>query len=163
MIDYGSYSSIRTTEHNQFPVLKLAHPDELSAKLLQHEFSILLELASLGLPVVKFDQQPILDQGVVAGYRMERLSRVELSDFEARSAEIKLSLDQLHTAGFSHGDFSPSNIMQNERGDIVLIDFGLACRVGSTVPSFFPSWVYIGGNATIESDLRAFNRFTHSM
>lgn len=30
LLDYGSYASIRVTEHDPFPVLKLAHSDKLS-------------------------------------------------------------------------------------------------------------------------------------
>jgi hypothetical protein len=61
IIDYGSHASIRITKHDPFPILKLAHSDELSIKLIQHEFNVLADLTKLGLPVVEFDQQPILD------------------------------------------------------------------------------------------------------
>lgn len=65
IIDYGTHASIRITEHNPFPILKLAHSDELSIKLIQHEFNMLADLRKLRLPAVEFDQQPVLDNGVI--------------------------------------------------------------------------------------------------
>lgn len=55
ILDCGSHASIRITERHRFPILKLAHSDDLSIKLIQHEFNILVELAKLGLPVVEID------------------------------------------------------------------------------------------------------------
>lgn len=158
LIDYGSYASIRITEHDPFPVLKLAHSDELCIKLIQREFEVLTELTELGLPVVKMDQQPILDNGVTCGYRMEKLSKLEPSELHSRSDEIKRTLDQFHSAGFCHGDFTPSNIMKDKNNSITLIDFSFSGQVGSAVPEFFPSWLYTDGIYHIDSDLEAFQR-----
>ncbi len=157
LLDYGSHASIRITKHCQFPILKLAHSDELSTRLLQHEFDILPELKTLKLPVVEFDEQPILDNGVTSGYRMKRLSKLDQSDLSSRADDIRQTLDRLHTAGFSHGDFSPSNIMKDESDRVTLIDFSFAGRLGTAVPSFFPPWVYTAGIYNIDSDLEAFN------
>lgn len=109
ILEYGSHASIRLAALDPFPILKLAHADELSMKLIQHEFDVLAELTKLGLPVSEFGQRPILDDGVMCGYRMKRLSKLEPSEFRSRTDEIKHTLDQLHSAGFCHGDFSPSN------------------------------------------------------
>ncbi|KAI0811387.1 hypothetical protein GGR55DRAFT_99457 [Xylaria sp. FL0064] len=160
ILDYGSHASIRITEHHRFPILKLAHSDDLSIKLIRPEFDILVELAKLGLPIVEIDQQPLLDNGIVCGYRMKKLSKVELSELHSRADDIKQTLDRLHSAGFSHGDFSPSNIMMDEGGHLILIDFSFAGRVGSAVPSFFPSWVYTDGIYDIGSDTERIDRYT---
>jgi tRNA A-37 threonylcarbamoyl transferase component Bud32 len=122
IIDYGSYASIRITKHDSFPVLKLAHLDKLSIKLIQHEFDVLADLTKLGLPVVEFDQQPILDNRVTCGYRMKKLSKLEPSELRSRTDDIKHTLDRLHSAGFCYGDISPSNIMKDQGGCIILID-----------------------------------------
>jgi hypothetical protein len=159
ILDYGSHASIRITEYHRFPILKLAHSDDLSIKLIQHEFDILVELAKLGLPVVEIDQQPVLDNGIACGYRMKKLSKLESSELQSRADNIKQTLDRLHAAGFSHGDFSPSNIMMDEGGHLNLIDFSFAGRIGSAVPSFFPSWVYADGRFGIGSDLERFGRY----
>jgi RIO-like serine/threonine protein kinase len=160
IIDYGSHASIRITEHRRFSILKLAHSDELSIKLIQHEFDVLADLTKLGLPVVEFDQQPIWDDGVICGYRMKKLFKLEPSKFYSRNNDVMQTLDKFHSAGFSHGDFSPSNIMEDESGRIILIDFSFTGRLGCTVPSFFPKWVYTDGIYSISSDLERFGRFT---
>lgn len=158
LYEYGSYASVRITEHGRYPILKLAHSDEVSIKLIQHEFEVLAKLTKLGLPVVEFDQQPILDNGVICGYRMEKLSKVELSEFVSRAHDIKQALDRFHCAGFSHGDVSPSNVMTKD-GRIILIDLSFAGPLGSAVPSFFPDWVYTNGSFSMDTDLAQFGRF----
>jgi hypothetical protein len=161
LVDYGSHASIRAAKHSRFPLLKLAHPqDEQSLELVQHEFSLLAGLASLDLPVVKVDQQPIIDNGAVCGYRMERLSRLDLAEFFARERDIRDALVRLHAAGFSHGDVSPNNIMKDDDGQIVLIDFGFARRIGDAVPPFIPRWVYADMIFSADSDWKALGRFT---
>ena len=42
------------------------------------------------------------------------------------------AVHSLHRCGWIHGDLSPANIVINDEGTPVLIDFGLAQRVGST-------------------------------
>lgn len=159
LLDYGSHASIRSTKHgDRFPILKLAHEDEVSIKLIQYEFAILAELTKLGLPIVEFDQQPILDNGITYGYQMERLTKLEADELSFRADDVKKAFDRFHCAGFSHGDVGPSNIMTKD-GCITLIDPSFAGRVGSAVPDFFPSWVYIDGRFGIGSDLERFGRY----
>ena len=47
LLDYGAHALIRVAQHRSFPVLKLAHTDDESVKLIQHEVGILAELAPL--------------------------------------------------------------------------------------------------------------------
>jgi hypothetical protein len=103
LLEYGSHASIRITEHGRFPILKLAHSDEQSIKLIQHELDMLAKLAALGLPVVEIDQQPVVEDGVTRGYRMERLFNLESSELGSRRHNIKHALDRLHSAGFATG------------------------------------------------------------
>lgn len=49
--------------------------------------------------------------------------------------------------------------MKDGDGHIISIDFSFAGRLGSAVPSFFPSWVYTDGMYGIASDLEAFGRY----
>ena len=68
MIDYSSYVSIRITKYSRFPILKLTYLDELSIKLVQCKLDVLADLTKVGLPVVEFDRQPILDNRVTYSY-----------------------------------------------------------------------------------------------
>ncbi|EPE30909.1 Protein kinase-like (PK-like) [Glarea lozoyensis ATCC 20868] len=122
LLDYGTHASVRIAESDLFPILKFAHHDKLSIHLIAHEFDVLAALKKKGLSVVDFDPQPIMDSGTFCGYRMEKLFRVELDEFRSRIDDIKYELDRFHSASFSHGDFSPSNVMKDKNGHIVLTD-----------------------------------------
>lgn len=158
LLDYSSHTSIRITKHGRFPILKLAYSDKVSIKLIQYKFDILAKLTKLGLPVVEFDQQPILDNRVICGYRIEKLSKLEASELHSQADNIKQALDRFHGVGFSHGDVGPSNIITKD-SCITLIDSSFASRLGSAVPLFFPSWVYTDSRFGIGSDLERFGRY----
>jgi tRNA A-37 threonylcarbamoyl transferase component Bud32 len=102
-----------------------------------------------------------VDNGIICGYRMQELFKLEPSEMHSRRHDIEHAVGQLHSAGICHGDITPSNIMKDQRGRITLIDFGFAGRVGSTVPSFIPSWVYTDGVFSVDIDLKAFD--THDI
>jgi serine/threonine protein kinase len=91
---------------------------------------------------------------------MKKLSKLEPFELHSQTDNIKQTLDRLHSAGFSHRDFGPSNIIKNKDGCIILIDFSFTGRLGSAVLSFFLSWVYTDSIYSIDSDLEAFGRYT---
>ena len=76
LLDDGSHASIRASEHCRFPILKLTHPNAQSLALIEHEFNILTDLNSLGLPVSEVDTQPIVDGGRICGYQMKTLTKL---------------------------------------------------------------------------------------
>lgn len=159
LLDYGSHASVRISDDDRFPVIKLAHPDDLSVELIQHELEALTSLSQLGYHVGDFDKQPIQDAGVICGFRMERLHKLEGSELHSRSDDIMEALSKLHSAGFCHGDLSPSNIMKDHNGTITLIDFSFTGRVGLAVPPYFPRWVYPDGIYDAECDIVALKRY----
>ncbi|KAI0873037.1 hypothetical protein GGS24DRAFT_410957 [Hypoxylon argillaceum] len=159
LLDYGTYASIRTTKQFRFSILKLAHPDKHSIELIQHEFRILEVLSKLGLPIPDVDPQPILDHGTICGYRVRELFKLDLSELRSRSHEIEDALARLHSAGFCHGDISPSNIMKDDGDRIFLIDFSFAGRTGFAVPSCIPGWLYTARIFTVNDDMEAFDRY----
>ncbi|KGQ11799.1 hypothetical protein BBAD15_g2454 [Beauveria bassiana D1-5] len=109
-------------------------------QMIQHEFALLTSMALLdsSLPVVQVDQQPILENGEICGFRMKRLSEMCRSSLISRKSDIQDALQRLHSAGFCHGDIKGNNIMEDEAGRIIFIDFGLGGRIGSDAPEFFP-------------------------
>ncbi|PFH56414.1 hypothetical protein XA68_16546 [Ophiocordyceps unilateralis] len=155
--DHGAHASIRTTNgNNAFPILKLAHPDDsLSIKLIEREFNVLAELKKLELPVVDFDQQPITCDGVIYGYRMKRLTKLEPGEIHTRWKDVMGVFSLLHHAGFCHGDFNPSNIMKADNDRLIIIDFSFSGRIGSPVPPFMPTWRFPTGEYCLDQDVAA--------
>ncbi|OAA61297.1 Protein kinase-like domain protein [Niveomyces insectorum RCEF 264] len=160
-VGFGSYASTRHDKSRaRFPIIKLAHPDDQSRRFLQHEFSILSRLMALpNLAVVQIDPEPILDDGLLCGFRMEELVNVPLPEFVSRKESIKHALQQLHAAGFCHGDVQPSNIMKDKTGRIVLIDFGFSGQIGDDIPSFFPEYMYQNRAFHKEADMASLSKF----
>ena len=45
--------------------------------------------------------------------------------------QVAKGLGALHAMGYAHCDLKPNNILVNSNGDVKIIDFGQACRLGS--------------------------------
>lgn len=135
---YGSCASVRIQEDVCFPILKLAHSEKRFMQMVQYEFALLTSMARLDLPVVQIDQEPILENGEMCGFRMKRLYGICRSSLLERRSDVQDALRRLHSAGFCHGDIRGNNIMADEAGRIIFIDFGLGGRIGSDPPGFFP-------------------------
>lgn len=155
---FGGFGSVRVmadpskggagngnAHESQFPVIKLAHPDEHSRASVEREFRILLEMhrEAPGLPIVQIDQNPIVDsRGVIWGFRMKRLYKRDSQyasdeELEAEQERIRAAVQKLHQAGFVHGDLHSGNAMKNESGEIVLVDFGVSGRLGERIVAIF--------------------------
>jgi serine/threonine protein kinase len=91
---------------------------------------------------------------------MKKLSKLEPFKLRSQTDNIKHTLNWLYSTGFCYKDFSPSNIIKDESGCIILIDLSFAGWLGSAVPLFFPSWLYTNGIYSINSNLEAFSRYT---
>ncbi|TQW06228.1 protein kinase domain-containing protein [Cordyceps javanica] len=154
---YGSCASIRIQENVPFPILKLAHSSQRFIQMLQREFALLTSMAPFDLPVVQIDQQPILDNGEICGFRMKRLSGMCRSSLISRRSDIQQALRRLHSAGFCHGDIRGDKIMEDEAGRIIFIDFGLGGQIGSDAPGVFPRRID-SGHFTAEHDWNLFNK-----
>ncbi|KAK7531730.1 uncharacterized protein J3D65DRAFT_638617 [Phyllosticta citribraziliensis] len=165
-VTHGAFAHIRRSNARPLPPLpmvKLAQHDNADAvAVIQHDYRILCELASVdpALPIPSVSKDPIRDRGVIVGYRMEELHRMpyHLSKFPHLLARVKHAVQRLHHAGFSHGDLSPSNVMQDSLGRVVLIDFGCSGRLGEAVPPCIPYWVYPRDRITKDEDVARLRR-----
>lgn len=82
---------------------------------------------------------------------------------EARFSQLVAALEALHARGVIHGDLKPSNVLLDEGGRVVVVDFGLAidtrrarlaveeAGLGGT-PRYMAPERFLGGAATTASD-----------
>jgi hypothetical protein len=161
-VNYGADATLRCCHLGPYPIIKLAHPGEESRLRVQHEFKTLLDMTTIAmsLPIPKVDEHPLLDDQGIFGYRLEYLFCLEKHELLRRLSEVKTAVQQLHKAGYPHGDLSQSNIMKNKEGAILLIDFGCAGKIGTQASSSVPHWVYGDAVVTVDADLRALERLS---
>ena len=136
VLAYGADSHIRVLDscRDEFSVCKVAINDR-QRRLLQEEFSILQHLSSKDIPVVRVQQEPLTDEQGIFGFRMERLSNIDIDNAAEYISEIAKAFEEVHQSGVVHNDISPSNIMLNQKGLVTIIDFGRAGYIGQVVPS----------------------------
>jgi len=81
----------------------------------------------------KDGERHYIAMGYIAGTTLDAIIRGERSvgDREAviMVRKLALALDEAHRAGIIHRDLKPSNIMIDQRGEPVIMDFGLARRI----------------------------------
>lgn len=158
-VDYGTDSCIRCTHNGLYHIVKFAHPNKAARARLQYEFYILGKIAQSSIPTPKFNPEPLIDEGGLYAYRMEGLDKFSAPELKYHSKDIESLLDRIHEQGFSHGDLTPSNIMRNEEGRAVLIDFSLSGFIGTSIPDHIPPWVYQSDVFHERLDRERFERF----
>ncbi|MGA0873313.1 MAG: protein kinase domain-containing protein [Phycisphaerales bacterium] len=70
----------------------------------------------------------------VDGTPLDQLAHASAGSTLRRYAAAARSLGHLHANGVVHADFKPGNIVVTEAGEVVVIDFGQACRIGTRKP-----------------------------
>lgn len=136
VLAFGADSHTRALDScgDEFSVCKVAINDR-QRQLLQEEFSILRDLSSKDIPVVRVHQEPLADEYGIFGFRMERLSKIDIENATKYMSETEKAIEEVHRNGVVHHDIHPSNIMLNKEGIVTIIDFGRAGYIGQEVPA----------------------------
>jgi hypothetical protein len=78
---------------------------------------------------------PYLTMAYINGQPLSKYIRRDRPMSQQRAAivvrKLAQALEEAHYNGVIHRDLKPSNIMVNTRGDVIVMDFGLAWRIGS--------------------------------
>ena len=123
-------------------VLKLLRDDRAEDRKLRQRFLTEARSASaLNHPNVCViydvgeteEQQPYLAMEYVEGLTLQDLMRqgpLEINSVVEMAIQIADALDAAYARGIVHRDLKPANIFVNERGQVKVLDFGLAKRFG---------------------------------
>ena len=149
-IDHGADSCIRLTSTTGLPILKVAHPHALARDRLRWEFEMLKHMSNCSLSVPKYDPKPLTDSTGIYAYRMQKLHRLDFENLEQYRPQVAAAISRVHAAQVSLGDLHPGNVMLDEEGNVVLIDFSYAGRLNDPVPSHIPEYIY-GGSPYIHT------------
>jgi len=97
------------------------------------------------------DGQPFLVMELMRGHTLEaRLSkggRLECGEVLDLSTQLADALDAAHAAGIVHRDIKPANIFVTDRGQVKILDFGLA-KTNLPIEQEALTVSYDGGNLT---------------
>ena len=92
---------------------------------------------------VVFDES-ILDPGGDLGRILEKDVEVEERQVKIWAAQIVLALEELHSKDIIYRDLKPENVVLDGKGNLHLIDFGLAKRgVNVLTQSFCGTPIYL--------------------
>lgn len=82
--------------------------------------------------------QPYVVTELVTGGSLAELARrdhpLPVGEVVGIFKALASALDQVHSAGILHRDISPRNVLLRQGGEPVLVDFGLAARLGEVEP-----------------------------
>ncbi|MEM9619770.1 MAG: protein kinase [Pseudomonadota bacterium] len=131
---YGRVVRARDTVLDRTVALKsLKAPKGDAQAALKREARLLAQLSHPNIvtlyELIEADDSPILVMEFVDGAPLAaRLAQGALSieDSIAIIEKLASALDFANSIGITHGDIKPSNIMLDQKGDPLLVDFGLA-------------------------------------
>src|SRR5882672_9222489 len=147
-IGAGAGSLIYVVSHEQTEqlyalkhVIKRQEKDVRFIEQLENEFEISRQFNHPALrraiemrddkTMFKKANQAALVMELFDGESLESRSRGDVVETIGIFAQVARGLAALHGMGYAHCDLKPNNIMVNANGDVKIIDFGQACRLGS--------------------------------
>ena len=136
-------------------ILSRGANDEVLSKRLKREANILSQLNHPNIAAVyDFDREGDIDYVVmelVAGETLAERIRVAPLDEEdvlRIGMQIAAGLDEAHEHGVVHRDLKPGNIMLTPKGQLKLLDFGLAQLTQTSALTATATMSKTGGNVS---------------
>jgi serine/threonine protein kinase len=146
----GSMGSIYLAQDTQLGrrvALKVPHllrgddgsPDRISLDRFYHEARAAATVDHPNLcpvyDVGQIDGIPYLTMAYIKGRPLSKYIRRDRPMSQRRAAvvvrKLAQALEEAHYNGVVHRDLKPSNIMVNDRGGLIIVDFGLVWRIGT--------------------------------
>ncbi|KAH0572333.1 Mitogen-activated protein kinase kinase kinase [Spironucleus salmonicida] len=125
-LGYGGFGEVyEVIKDNQIFACKVS----LHTQALQKEFDISQLIGSC--QVNEFQKSTTF-----ACYLMEKLYQANVSNHYDFLLKLAYSIQNIHDLNIIHSDIKLANIMQTADKNIVLIDFGTACRIGIDIPEW---------------------------
>lgn len=133
----------RLQRHVAIKFAKLAREDEHFRALFLREAQLASQLSHPHIATVydfgeTADGQPFLVMELIRGEKLsEHLQRGALALPRRLEiiTQIAEALAEAHRHGIIHRDIKPANVVLNERGQVKVLDFGLAKRLKSSAPN----------------------------
>jgi serine/threonine protein kinase len=147
-IGQGAGSLIYVVSHEQtqqlYALKHVVKRDEKDARFidqLENEFQISRQFTHLALrraiemrddkTMFKKANQAALVMELFDGESLESRTRSDVIETIGIFVQVAKGLAALHGMGYAHCDLKPNNILVDAHGDVKIIDFGQACRLGS--------------------------------
>ena len=134
----GEVYRVEHVESGSLGALKVPHAGDLGLRRrFELELEVLERIAAGPAPASRHFPR-VLDNGIVEGKDVPYLVMELLQDLECPRKSsggrnlilgVSESIRELHACGYLHRDIKLENLMQRKGGEVVLIDFGLACRL----------------------------------
>ena len=169
--DKGGFGKTYTVTHNgNTKVLKiLTHQDPEALRLFEREYQVLNQLNHPGIPQGEeyFTFFPHNAYNPLHCIIMEYITGMNLEEYQEKRgkrpidrklalewlSQVASILDAIHNQEFFHRDIKPSNIILKPDGQLVLIDFGGARQITTTVRAGKPNTlIYTPGYAPPEQE-----------
>jgi serine/threonine-protein kinase len=156
--------------------IKVLNPDLANAEIVKRfrtEAALLARLNHADIAIiyelVQRETDLLMVMELVRGESLEqlceRLGAVSLEHAASLAGKILAALGHAHEAGIVHRDVKPANVMVSDRGDVKIMDFGIArmrgtehmtvdgCTIGT--PAYMPPEQVLGEEVDGRSDLYA--------
>ncbi|MBF0489700.1 MAG: protein kinase [Candidatus Omnitrophica bacterium] len=104
-------------------------------------------------------------EGIKNGVDLTRdsFAKLEISAQIKALVEIAETVDALHKKGILHNDLKPANIIINEQGEVMLIDFGIALRIGGESHSGTLGYMPAEIIRTVASDIYSYGKVINDL